>query len=173
VLCWAFAHLRSGKLVPVPKRDSADVVVAETRTGGLGRVLITVYLILALAATLRAVFQLISKFDEAPLAYSLSLLSGLVYVVATFALLKRGQGAGWRVLAWCALGFELAGVLIVGTLSLLVPSLFAHDSVWSYFGSGYLFVPLVLPVLGMIWLVRDGARAQEPVEDHDESESLY
>lgn len=170
---WADLHPRDGKLVPVPNNESANVVTAESRTSGLGRVLITVYLILALAATLRAVYQLISKFDEAPLAYSLSLVSGLVYIIATFALLKRGQGSGWRALAWSALIFEMAGVLIVGTLSLLVPSLFAHDSVWSYFGSGYLFVPLVLPILGMIWLVRDGARQKLPVEDHDENESLY
>lgn len=154
------------------------MVAAETRTGGLGRVLIAVYLILALAATLRAVYQLISKFDEAPLAYSLSLMSGLVYIVATIALLKRGRGL-WRKIAWCALIFELAGVLVVGTLSLTLPSLFGHDSVWSYFGSGYLFVPLVLPVLGMIWLRRDAmqpvfqAEDQDQAEDHGESESLY
>lgn len=132
------------------------------RTSGLGRVLITVYLILALASTLRAVYQIIAKFDEAPLAYSLSLLSGLVYIVATLALLKRS--GVWRVVAWVALTFELVGVLLIGTLSLVLPDLFAHDSVWSYFGSGYLFVPLVLPVLGMIWLRRDAAT--------DPSESL-
>ncbi|NLB47259.1 MAG: hypothetical protein GX814_05915 [Microbacteriaceae bacterium] len=115
--------------------------------------LITVYLILALAATLRAVYQIIAKFDEAPLAYSLSLVSGLVYIVATVALLKR-TGV-WRVVAWVALLFEFVGVIVIGALSLILPALFAHDSVWSYFGSGYLFVPLVLPVLGMIWLRRD------------------
>lgn len=144
---------------------------------GLGRVLITVYLILALAATFRAVYQLISKFDEAPLAYSLSLLSGLVYIVATVALLKRGQGRVWRTVAWCALGFELAGVLIVGALSLILPDLFAHDSVWSYFGRGYLFVPLVLPALGMIWLRQDAANANAngngSSEDPSQNESLY
>ena len=144
---------------------------AEPRTGGLGRVLITVYLVLALAATLRAVYQLISKLDEAPLAYTLSLVSGLVYIVATVALLKR-EGA-WRTVAWIALAFELAGVLVVGTLSLTMPALFAHDSVWSYFGSGYLFVPLALPVIGMIWLRterRERAATQTPV---DPNESLY
>lgn len=139
------------------------------RTSGLGRVLITVYLILALAATLRAVYQIIAKFDEAPLAYSLSLVSGLVYIVATVALLKR-TGV-WRVVAWVALLFEFVGVIVIGALSLILPALFAHDSVWSYFGSGYLFVPLVLPVLGMIWLRRDRQDQQHIAADehaHDE-----
>lgn len=119
--------------------------------------LITVYLILAIGATLRAVYQIIAKFDEAPLAYTLSLLSGLVYVVAAVALIKRT--GTWRTVAWVTLIFEFAGVLIVGTLSLLVPELFAHPSVWSWFGAGYLMVPLVLPVLGMVWLRRSGPPA--------------
>jgi len=148
---------------------------AEHRTGGLGRVLIAVYLILALAATLRAIYQIIAKFDEAPLAYLLSLLSGLVYIVATVALIKR-DGI-WRAVAWAALIFEFLGVLIVGVLSLVLPDLFAHPSVWSWFGNGYLFVPLVLPVLGMVWLRSEAkerrAEATRAAEQHELNASLY
>lgn len=154
----------------VPNRDRAATNL-EPRTSGLGRVLITVYLILALAATLRAIYQIISKFDEAPLAYSLSLVSGIVYIIATLALLKRS--GVWRAIAWVALIFELTGVLVIGALSLLLPEFFAHDSVWSYFGSGYLFVPLVLPVLGMIWLRRDVAASRDAVKDPGAIESVY
>lgn len=132
---------------------------AAPRTDGLGRVLITVYLILALAATLRAVYQIVAKFDEAPVAYSLSLASGLVYIVATIALMRR-EGI-WRAIAWAALVFEFAGVLIVGALSLVIPEWFAHDSVWSFFGMNYFWIPLVLPVLGMTWLRRDARAAAQ------------
>ncbi len=146
----------------VSQPDSRNPAAASTTA--LGRVLITVYLILALAATLRAIYQIISKFEEAPLAYTLSLISGIVYIVATIALLKRS--GLWRKVAWAALSFELAGVLIVGMLSLTMPEHFAHDSVWSKFGSGYFFIPLVLPVLGMIWLRQDGHRVREGAQDH-------
>jgi len=139
--------------------SDAQPTNAKPRTDGLGRVLIAVYLILALAATLRAIYQIVAKFDEAPLAYSLSLASGIVYVVATIALIRR-RGA-WRAVAWVALAFEFAGVLVVGVLSYTTPALFAHNSVWSYFGLGYGFIPLVLPLLGMIWLRRDGVRQRE------------
>lgn len=124
------------------------------RTDTLGRVLIMIYLVLAIAATARAAYQFIAKFDEAPLAYSLSLVAGIVYIVATVALLRR-RGV-WRSIAWAALMFETIGVLTVGTLSLVLPELFAHDSVWSHFGLGYLLIPLVLPILGMLWLAREG-----------------
>lgn len=140
-------------------RAAAASAQEEPRTDGLGRVLITVYLILALAATLRGIYQIISKFDEAPIAYSLSLLSGVVYIVATVALMRR-TGI-WRGIAWAALGFEFAGVLVVGTLSLVIPEWFAHDSVWSFYGMNYFWVPLVLPVLGMIWLRREGRELAE------------
>lgn len=139
--------------------SDAQPTNAKPRTDGLGRVLIAVYLILALAATLRAVYQIVAKFDEAPLAYSLSLASGIVYIVATIALIRR-RGA-WRAVAWVALAFEFAGVLVVGVLSYTAPAFFAHNSVWSYFGLGYGFIPLVLPLLGMIWLRRDGVRQRE------------
>ncbi|WP_369411163.1 hypothetical protein [Leucobacter edaphi] len=148
-----------------PSEGDATAVAAETdaetradRLGGLGRVLIAVYIVLALGATFRSIYQIISKFNEAPLAYSLSALSGIVYIVASIALIKR-RGV-WRRIAWGALIFELAGVLIVGALSIFAPQLFAHPSVWSGFGSGYLYIPLVLPVLGLIWLSRTGKAAQ-------------
>jgi len=151
---------------PAPDAQSRPGASAEPepnaarapRTNTLGRVLITVYSILAVAATLRAAYQIVAKFDEAPVAYSLSLISGIVYIIATIALIKRS--GPWRRIAWAALTFEFAGVLVVGTLSLVAPELFAHDSVWSRYGSGYVFIPLVLPVLGMIWLRREGRRGE-------------
>lgn len=119
------------------------------RPGGVGRLLVVVYAILAIAATGRSVYQIVSKFDEAPLAYTLSALAAVVYVVATIGLALGDRGAP---VAWAAVSFELLGVLAVGTLSLTHPELFAHPSVWSAFGMGYLFIPLVLPFLGIWWL---------------------
>ena len=51
-------------------------------------------------------------------------------------------------------GLDLVGVLTVGVVSLIVPDLFPSTSVWSTFGSGYLFIPLVLPIVGLWWLRR-------------------
>lgn len=126
---------------------------------GIGRVLVIVYAIMALGATGRSFVQIVERFDEAPLAYTLSALSALVYIVATLALVFAGR-RGWYMVAWVAIVFELVGVLIVGTLSFVMPELFAHPTVWSWFGSGYLFVPLVLPFLGLWWLATHRPVAQ-------------
>jgi hypothetical protein len=117
---------------------------------GIGRLLVAVYGVLALAAIGRSFVQIASKFDEAPLAYTLSALAAVVYVVATVALVRSGRG--WYRVAWATIAFEFTGVLVVGTLSIAFPELFPDDTVWSEFGRGYLFIPLVLPVLGMWWL---------------------
>ena len=119
---------------------------------GPGRVLIAVYAIFALSATARAGVQIAGRFAEAPVPYALSALAGIVYILATIGL--AGSGPGARRLAWGAVGFELAGVLVVGLLSVLDPEYFPDDTVWSSFGRGYGFVPLVLPLVGLWWLRR-------------------
>ena len=117
--------------------------------GGPGRVLVAVYGVFALAAGARAVVQLSTRFAEAPVAYLLSALAAAVYVVATVALARGG-----RRTALVAISVELVGVLVVGTLSLLEPASFPDETVWSAYGRGYLFIPLVLPVLGLLFLRR-------------------
>lgn len=136
--------------------SSQNEAPSNERWSGLGRLLIAVYAILALAATGRSAVQITTKLGEAPFAYILSAVSAVVYIAATVALILHVR-RGWRVVAWTTLVFEMAGVLIVGTLSLIDPQLFPHDTVWSVYGRGYVFVPLVIPVLGMIWL---GARGR-------------
>jgi len=130
---------------------------------GFGRLVVFVYGLLALAATARALSQIITRFDEAPLAYSLSLFSGLVYLLATVAL-ARSTGR-WRTVAWVAISIELVGVLAVGALSLAAPQDFPDATVWSQFGAGYGYVPLVLPVVGLVllWRTRGG---RTPAETH-------
>jgi len=118
---------------------------------GLGQALVAVYGILALAATARSAYQIAAKFDEAPVAYLFSAFSGVVYILATLALALHARRA-WRLVAWVTISVELAGVLVVGLLSVFDSGLFPHDSVWSGFGAGYAYIPLVLPVLGLIWL---------------------
>ncbi|MFV0374515.1 MAG: hypothetical protein ACK5KK_10535, partial [Microbacterium sp.] len=100
------------------------------RMTGVGRVLVVVYAIMALAATGRSFVQIVQDFDAAPVAYSLSAAAALVYVLATVALVKSGSDAWYRV-EWVAICFEVAVVVVVGTLSLVMPDLFAHDAtVW-------------------------------------------
>ncbi|WP_446724806.1 hypothetical protein [Microbacterium sp. K35] len=136
----------------------------SARMTGIGRVLVIVYAVMALAATGRSFVQIVRRFDEAPLAYTLSAVAALVYILATLALIFARR-RGWYTVAWVAIVFELTGVLVVGVLSILLPALFQHETVWSLFGRGYLFVPLVLPVFGIWWLrTHRPVAVERPVE---------
>ena len=120
------------------------------RNLGVGTLLIAVYGVFALSASARASYQLIREFDQAPIAYLLSAVSASVYILATVSLARSGQT--WRKVALFAVWFELVGVVTVGLLSFIHPELFAHPSVWSGFGQGYGYIPLALPILGLLWL---------------------
>lgn len=127
------------------------------RTTGLGRVLVAVYGVFAVAAVSRAAVQIATRFHEAPLAFLLSALAGVVYVLATLGLARTGPR--WRTVAWVACSVELVGVLTVGVLSLADAAAFPDSTVWSAFGRGYGFVPLVLPVLGLVYLRSQSRRS--------------
>lgn len=132
-----------------------DTPPRRSTGSGFGRMLVAVYALFALAATGRSVLQIGEYFDRAPLSYVLSALAALIYIVATVAL-ARGDRTSARV-ALVTISTELVGVLAVGTWSLLDASAFPDKTVWSHFGQGYGFVPLVLPVVGLWWLRRTGA----------------
>jgi hypothetical protein len=146
---------------------------APRRSLGVGRVLIVVYAILAIGATSRAVFQVAMYYSSHPsarLPITLSAVSGVIYILATIALIAPGRG--WYRVAWVTISFELAGVLVIGTLSLVFHDVFAgpadlpdvaDGTVWSSYGIGYLFIPLVLPVLGMLWLRSRRTQMASPV----------
>jgi hypothetical protein len=120
--------------------------------------LVAIYALCALAATARAAVQIATKFSNAPVAYVLSALAGVVYIVATVTL-AVGSPAARRIAVVCC-SVELVGVLAVGTWSIADPASFPDATVWSGYGSGYGFVPLVLPVFGLLWLRHWARRAK-------------
>jgi hypothetical protein len=105
--------------------------------------------VFAISAGARAVFQIATQFSDAPVAFLLSGFSAVVYLVAAVAI-----GQGRRGLALVAVWIELVGVLAVGLFSVLAAQDFPRSTVWSDFGAGYGFVPVILPVLGLLWLRR-------------------
>jgi hypothetical protein len=139
---------------------------ASTRHGA-GRVLITVYAILAIGSTARAAYELLTKFSHAPLSYALSAFAAVVYCVITVALIR--DTPRWRRVALVGMVVELVGVLVIGTWSVFDKAAFTNpetgkvvSSVWYWYGRDYLFIPLVLPVLGLRFLYRTRAVPADP-----------
>lgn len=144
--------MKEEHIVTGVESETAGTGQKDTRNTGPGRLLIAVYGVFALSATARAGYQIATKFAEAPLAHLLSAFAAVVYIVATVSLAKPGRT--WFKVSLAAVLVELIGVLVVGAMSLFDPVAFPHDTVWSVFGRGYGFVPLVLPILGLLWLNR-------------------
>lgn len=141
----------------------APIAHAGERRHGPGRVILALYLVFVIGTVSRSAAQILTRFEQAPLAYSLSAVAAAVYVVALVSLSLPGRTAWW--VSVVALSIELAGVLVVGTWSLLAPEMFPDSTVWSGYGIGYLLVPLVLPAAGLWWLLSArGARAQDGAE---------
>jgi hypothetical protein len=142
----------------------AERTMAGRWTGGSGRLLAVVYAFFALSAGARAGWQLATRFEQAPVAYLLSATAAAIYLVAAIGIARPG-GRARRVALTCC-GIELLGVLTVGTVSLLLPEAFPRATVWSGYGIGYAFVPLVLPVLGLLWLRHAGRRDDRSLNHH-------
>ncbi|MBL1085323.1 hypothetical protein JK359_25690 [Streptomyces actinomycinicus] len=123
---------------------------------GPGMLLVWFYGVMVVGALSRSAFQISTEFDRAPLAYTLSAVAGLVYGFITCTLVRGGETARRAAMVCCAA--ELAGVLIVGTWTLVEPSAFPDTTVWSDYGMGYVFIPVLLPLSAMYWL----RRARDP-----------
>lgn len=124
---------------------------AKTRLiAGPGMLLVWLYGVMVVGAVSRSVMQISTQFDEAPLAYSLSAVAGVVYGFITYSLVRGGERARRAAFVCCAA--ELVGVLTVGTWTLVEPSAFPDATVWSDYGMGYVFIPVLLPLSAMYWL---------------------
>ncbi|MGN9793900.1 hypothetical protein ACWGH4_24600 [Streptomyces sp. NPDC054847] len=119
---------------------------------GPGLLLVWLYGVMSVGAVSRSVYQILTDFGSAPLAHVLSAVAAVVYAFITYTLVRGGETARKAALVCCAA--ELAGVLIVGTWTVLDPSAFPDSTVWSEYGMGYIFIPVLLPVTGMLWLRR-------------------
>ena len=90
---------------PVPARRRA-----------VGQVLIAAYAVFAVAAGARSFAQIVTKLDEAPVAYLLSAVAAVVYLVATLAFRRPGRRAFRVALAACAAAHSRrSGSMTVGS----------------------------------------------------------
>ncbi|NLS11091.1 hypothetical protein HGQ17_14015 [Nesterenkonia sp. MY13] len=121
--------------------------------------IITAYGVFAVSSFARAGYQIVPlpqedkvQFADAPLALTLSAFAAAVYIIATLAL-ARTTTTAWKV-AMVAVLIEMIGVIGVGAWTLVQPELFEVATVWGGFGRDYGFIPLILPFVGLFWLLK-------------------
>lgn len=133
--------------------------VKTPRNRGIGMLIITAYGVFAVSSFARAGYQIVPlpqedkvQFADAPLALTLSAFAAAVYIIATLAL-ARTTTTAWKV-AMVAVLIEMIGVIGVGAWTLVQPELFEVATVWGGFGRDYGFIPLILPFVGLFWLLK-------------------
>jgi hypothetical protein len=127
---------------------------SAARLGGVvsafGFILAISYPVLALSTGVRAAYQLLVRQDlEYRLPSYMSLLASACYLIAAIGFAYRRRWTWW--LSVIMLGFEMAMVLLIGSLSLVYPDVIGR-TVWRQFGADYGYFPLFQPLLGLIWL---------------------
>ena len=121
-----------------------------------GVILAISYPVLAISTGFRAIYQLFLKEGVTNyLAPALSAVAALLYLIAAVGFAVREKWAWWISVG--ALGMEMALVLLVGTLSLIIPDTIG-STVWRYYGIDYAFFPLIQPLLGLLWLFHPKTR---------------
>ena len=122
-----------------------------------GVILAISYPVLALSTGARALYQLFFKEGVTDLLPPLlSAVAAVCYLLATVGFVVRRRWA-WR-LSVSMLVFELVMVLLVGTLSYVMPDTIGR-TVWARFGADYGYFPLIQPILGLTWLFNRETRA--------------
>ncbi len=115
-------------------------MTATSRAPGPHKVLLAFYALFTVAAGARALVQLTTQYDEAPVAYWLSLAAAVTYALGWYAIREASVGhTGFAsVMLWVELG---------GRADRRHPHRWSSrtgsrtPSVWSDFGIGYGFVP--------------------------------
>lgn len=110
-----------------------------------------VYGFWAVAALSRAIYQYLVRRPESFVPTHISAFVGALYLLILLGLRRRSRRA-WSI-TFALLVVELAGVLVVGAVDLIWRP-FPYTTVWSGFGAGYLYIPLVLPIVGIWWMLR-------------------
>ncbi len=126
-----------------------------TPTRGASDALALFYGLWAVSALGRALYQYIVRRPPDLTPTHISAFVGALYLLIIIGLRRRSPRAWWATLA--LLGIELAGVLLVGTVD-VVWRPFPYASVWSGYGAGYFYMPLILPIAGLWWLLQRETR---------------
>lgn len=128
----------------------------EGRPRAAADALVFFYGLWAVAAISRALYQYAVRRPPDLTPTHISLFVGALYVLIILGMRRRSPAA-WRA-TLALLAVELLGVLVVGAVD-VVWRPFPYTTVWSGFGAGYLYMPLLLPAAGIWWMLRPATRA--------------
>ena len=118
---------------------------------GLGRVVMALFWVMAVVSVLSGTWYLIRE-SAVPIGPRLiAFLAGFVYLAVALGLTHNGRKM--RLVAGGGLIISLVAPIIMGLLELGMPAtLPSVPSPWANFGADYYYLPLILSVVGLVWM---------------------
>ncbi len=152
------SHASDQESAPLDSETNEPSGVKDDRrpSWGLGRIVMAIFWIFGLLTTVPAVIDLIRDVNSPIGPRLVAVLAGAIYLVIAVGITHNGRKM--RLISWAAMIAAFVGPYIMGLFELGVEPVSEVSSAWSHFGAQYWYVPLVLPLVGFVWMWRSNPR---------------
>ena len=123
---------------------------------GLGRIIIAMFWLLGACIFVMAIIDLFHAQGQPWGPRIVALLAGIDYLVAATALTHNGRRM--RVVGWVTIALSIAIPIILWVASLGLDELNSARSAWTGLGADFSYLPLVVSIIGLIWMWRSNPR---------------
>lgn len=120
------------------------------RALGLGRLVMVAFWGVGLWLTGAALADLFTHGEGPRGPEILALVAGVVYLLAALALTHNGRRM--RIIGWACIGATIAAPILFAVAGVGLPQLAEPRSAWTGFGSDFFYLPLLVSVIGCVWM---------------------
>ncbi len=123
---------------------------------GLGRIIIALFWVLGAWIFVTAILDLFHAQGQPWGPRIVALLAGVDYLIAATALTHNGRRM--RLVGWATITLSIAIPVILWVASLGLDELNSARSAWTGFGVDFYYAPLIVSVIGLVWMWRSNPR---------------
>ena len=123
---------------------------------GLGRIIIALFWVLGVWIFATAIIDLCHGQGKPWGPQLVALLAGVDYLVAATALTHNGRRM--RMVGWVSIALSIAVPIGLWVASLGLDELNSARSAWTGMGVDFYYIPLVVSLIGIVWMWRSNPR---------------
>ncbi len=123
---------------------------------GLGRIIIALFWLFGAWIFVTAIVDLFHGQGKPWGPQIVALLAGVDYLVAAVALTHNGRRM--RQVGWVTIGLSIAVPIVLWVASLGLEELNSARSAWTGMGVDFYYLPLLVSLIGVVWMWRSNPR---------------